>query len=110
MSIKTKNLLYLASGIITAVGALANMLNIEYSFYAFALGALGIILIRVTNLSDSSNIRIRRLYRIQAMGTILLIPAGYFMFRHNNAWVICLLLSAVFDLIVSYRMPKDENQ
>lgn len=107
MSTKIKDFTYLLSGIIAVGAAFANMIQIKYAPYAFALGVVGIIIIRITNLTHSENLRIRRLYKIQALGTILLLAAAYLMFINHNAWVICLLLSAVFDLIVSFRMPKE---
>lgn len=107
MTTKIKNLSYLLSGILLIVAAIAYILKNEYAIYVFAVGAIGIIYLRVTNLNHSDNFRIRRLNKILAFSTILLLATGYLMFIKHNAWAITLLLSAIFDLIVSYRMPKE---
>lgn len=108
MTTKTKDIIYFLSGIIVVAAAITHILNFPYATYAFAVGAVGIIYLRVTNLNSSENFRIRRLNKILAFSTILLIASGYLMFIKHNAWAVTLLLSAIFDLIVSYRMPKQQ--
>lgn len=105
---KYKNFLYPFFGLILIASTIAFILAVQYAPYAFAVGAAGIIFLRIRNLNHSDNFRIRRLNKIFAFSTVLLIATTYLMFINHRAWAITLILSAIFDLIVSLRMPKED--
>ncbi len=104
---KKLDYLHLISGVIVVASTIAYIANIPYATYSFCLGAIGMIVCKIIGTKKSDDIRIRRLQKIQAFGAMLLIGTAYLMFINHKAWVIPLVLSAAFDLIVSYRMPKE---
>ncbi len=109
MNQKTENYLYIVSGILTIISAILFIFIENKAVYPFAFGAAGMTFIKIKNLKYSTNFRIKRLQRIQAISTILLLATVYLMYKNENAWVVTLLLSAGIDLVVSYRMPSDNE-
>lgn len=109
MNSKKENFIYIVSGIITIISALLFVIIENKAVYPFALGAAGMTFIKIKQLKYSNNFRIKRLQRIQAISTILLLTTVYLMYKNENAWVVTLLLSAGIDLIVSYRMPAGKE-
>jgi len=108
MSQKTQSYIFILSGIIVIASTVAFMLDQQIAVYPFVVGAIGMLYIKIKNLSHSADFRIRRLQKVQAASAILLLGTAYLMYTHKTAWVLTLVLSAALDLIVSYRMPKEE--
>lgn len=107
---KAQKYILIISGIILVSGCIAYILKNELAVYMVGFGAIGLTIIKIKNLSYSVNFRIRRLQKISALSTILLLATVYLMYIQRKEWALTLLLSAIIDLIVSYRMPKDENE
>lgn len=90
------------------LSALAVMLGLQSAQYAFFGGTLLLILGRYLTLPRSDNFRVRRLNGILAVGAIFLIASCYLMYTGRNAWVVTLVIAAVFDFYTSFRYPKEE--
>jgi hypothetical protein len=110
MSVKIKNYLYLFFGIIVIVSIVAYIYYQQFALYTYAVGALGMTIIRVSNLSSDKESRIRRLNNIQALSSILLLGAAYLMYIKFYGWLIAIVLSAAIDLYVSFRMPSEKEK
>jgi uncharacterized membrane protein len=110
MSLKIKNALYLFFGIIVILSIVAFIYSWQFALYTYAAGALGMTIIKVTGLSSAKNSQVRRLNNIQALSAILLLGAAYLMYIKFYGWLIAIILSAVIDLYVSFRMPSAKDK
>ncbi len=106
---KTSGILYLIFGLIVVAGAILHIAEWALSPYLFSAGAAGLIVLKIKALksASSNHFRIRRLHNIQAFAAVLLVASAYLMFIGSNFWALTLILSAVFDLVVAFRMPEE---
>lgn len=109
MSAKTKNILYLFCGIVVIASIFAYIYAQQFALYSYAVGALGMVAIRVSDLSKSSDANVRRLNIIQAVSAVLMLGAAYLMYIKFYGWLIAIIISAVIDLYVSFRMPSEKK-
>ncbi|MDR3705913.1 MAG: hypothetical protein P4L28_08430 [Paludibacteraceae bacterium] len=110
MSLKIKNYLYLFFGIIVILSIVAFIYSQQFALYTYAAGALGMTILRVSSLSSAKDSRVRRLNNIQALSAILLLGAAYLMYIKFYGWLIAIVISAVIDLYVSFRMPSEKEK
>lgn len=106
---KTIDVIFLMAGVLLLAGALCEMLSVTYGWIVFSAGALTTVICRVMTNKSFDDFRLRRLQRIQFIAMLLLVFSAWLMYKDNNAWVITLILYALFDLIVAFRWPKSEN-
>src|SRR5665647_894263 len=97
--------IYLAGSAVTFMGAVAQLLEINYAPYIFSVGAALLIYIQIKNFidkgkADSSTMRFAR---IGLITSLLLALAAYFMFTASNLWVIAVLIYALSSLYHSFR-------
>ena len=114
MKEKIGNKIFIVGAILVLIGVIMHSfpLRIEghlIALYLFSAGALGVIIGRLTNFSKS-DFRVRRLYFQQFISTCLLVFSAYLLFKEDDKWIITLLIAAVIDLIVIFRMPKEEEK
>ncbi len=107
-TIKIQKIIFIISGILLIGGAILFLFNQNLAVIGFGLGTIGSLYVRIKNLTKSSDFRIKRLQKIQALSAILLLGTVYLMYIKSDAWIIALILSAIIDLIISYRMPNEE--
>lgn len=102
---KTQQIIFVSAGIITILGAIAQIADFQYAPYIFALGALLLIYSHFKNAlaANEDNFRMRRLSRIGFISSLLLIIACYLMFVGSNAWVVFLLIYAAVTFFLSFR-------
>ncbi len=110
-----KQYLYLVFGFIVVASTVAYIVlwktpYEQIAVYSYAVGAVGFVVARALNLTVGADKRIRRLRNIQLLASLLVLGAGYLMWKGSNAWAVALFLAAAFDLIVAYRMPKEEEK
>ena len=115
MNKSTQNLIFMCSGILLVASAAFHIFEqqqavakIAIAPYLFSVAAAGFVVIRILNPIKSDDFRIRRMQGMQAIGALLLIASAYFMFTGNNFWALTLIIASVIELVVSFRMPKDE--
>jgi hypothetical protein len=75
----------------------------QIGFYIFCAGAVLNSIFRYLLLPHSDNKKVRRLNTQQLFIVLLLLAAGYMMFKNTASWVIPLLICAVIDLWLSFR-------
>ena len=103
---KIASVLFACSAAVLLLGAILYNFTPVVAPFVFSVGVLGIIVARVLTAYSGNDFRMKRLYWILYVGTMMYIVTAYFMFMHNQNWVIALLISAVIELIVSLRIPK----
>ncbi|MGL5894544.1 MAG: hypothetical protein ACRCZM_08020 [Bacteroidales bacterium] len=79
----------------------------EATPYIFAVGAAGVAVSHLTNKYKGTNLRKKRLHGTLGLAGLILVLSSYFMFKGMSEWIICLLISAVLHLYVSFVMPSD---
>jgi hypothetical protein len=75
--------------------------------FVFSVGIIGIIVTRLRSPYMGNDFRVKRLYGMQNMATIVYIGVAYFMFIQSPIWVVLLLVAAIVETVVVLRMPKD---
>lgn len=84
-------------------------LLVHADVFVFAIGVVGMFLLKALSFKRASEFRMRRLQNIQILASILLLASAALMFLYpvRNYWAIALLVSALFELVVIFRMPKN---
>ena len=105
MQKKHSQILFISSGTLTIIGAIAQLFEIVYAPYLFSVGAFILIYIQAKYTYDNWNaeIRVQRLARNGLFASLLLAIAAYFMFTHSNLWVLGVLIYALSSLFTSFR-------
>lgn len=109
MKEKINQNLFIASAISVLISAALYISLPEIMKYIFAVGAAGMAISRLNLRYDTTNVRIKRLYRIQKVASLLIVGASYFMFKANNQWVLLLLIAAILELYTNTILSKLEQ-
>jgi len=97
-------LIFALAGILTIVGAIMQIVGIQFAPFVFALGAALFIYCQLKNLMNSDdNFRTRRLARLGFISALMLLISTYFMFVGSNIWVVFLLIYAVITFFLTFR-------
>lgn len=99
------HVIFFVGYICVIVGAIIQLLELQFAPYVFSLGAFLVIVFRFLTTNPSSDLRIKRLNRMSTISAILLLISVYLMFSGSNLWVLMLVIVAIFDLVISFRFP-----
>lgn len=103
--------LLFVGAILVLVGSAVYITRWVYSPYIYTIGACMVALAQISSPSPVKTFAVKRLYRQQIIGSLLLIVAGAFMFTtHGNEWIICLTIAAIIELYTSIRIPQEEKK
>ena len=81
----------------------------EFAPYVYMAGAAAFSYVQAMNGYKGNNIVIKRLYRQQLIGAILLVLTGVVMILfHRNEWIVCLTIAAFLELYTAFRIPQEE--
>ena len=83
--------------------------QIKIAPYLFSVGVVFLIVVRVVLPIDSSDFKTKRLNKIHAFATLVLVASAYGMFIHYYLWLAGLLISTILDLYISFRLPRKEQ-
>jgi energy-converting hydrogenase Eha subunit G len=97
---KIKNYLFYASGIALVAATVLYAIQWEYAPYLYAVASAGVALYYLTTPYKGENKRIRRLHGYLVFAGLLLVASSFFMFRKEQTWLLCLLISAALQLYV----------
>lgn len=117
-NIKSSNpisdILVLIGLLVMAVMALLPLLNInqEWMRWAFAAGAVIVLLARVLGIYRGPQLRIRRLHRILISSGILYCVSALMMFlsRGTNDWIAFLLAGIVMQAYASWMIDRESSK
>ncbi len=95
--------------ILILAGAILQFNKLSFAPFLLLIGAVMFAYVQVVhNRYDGANFIIKRLRRQQILGALLLIATGFMMiFLNNNEWILCLTISAVFELYTAFRIPAE---
>ena len=106
MDLKTYKILFAVAATFIVAGAILYDAFADNAPYVFSVGVAIILFVRAKTMYRGEDARIRRLYRILFVGTLLYVFAAYLMYIQSMYWVMALAVSAGIELIVVLRMPK----
>lgn len=109
MNKRLQNSSYVLGTLLLLVSAVLVMEHIRYGTYLFAIGASLVILNKLWNQYRGDDFRLRRMNRYQLFSAILLVGCSYLQFYDQNSWVVLLLIVAVMELFVSFRISAYEK-
>ena len=99
-------LLYIISFLAVLVATILYMFFPQVAPFVFSVGVVGIIVFRLRTLYAGSDFRVKRLYIMQNLATLLYISVAYFMFIQSDIWIFILLVAALVETMVVLRMPN----
>jgi len=109
------NKIFAAGAILVLIGAILPIFQIRLNDiliapFIFSLGVAGVLIGRYTQPIQGDDLRMKRLRFQQFISSCLLVVSAYFMFTEveDKKWVLTLLVAAVIDLIILFRMPKEK--
>jgi hypothetical protein len=102
-------LLYGVGYLLLMVGTILYFSEYKVAPYIFSIGVVCLIVVRVVLPIDQSDFRTKRLNKIHAFATLVLVASAYGMFIHHYLWLAGLLVSTILDLYISFRLPKKEK-
>jgi len=100
--------------LIMAVMALLPLLNInqEWMRWAFAAGAVIVLVARILGLYRGPSLRIKRLHRILISSGILYCASALMMFisQGTNDWIAFLLAGLIMQMYASWMIDRELNK
>jgi len=100
--------------LIMAVMALLPLLNINHMWmrWAFAAGALMVLVGRIIGIYKGPSLRVKRLHRILISSAILYCASALMMFisRGTNDWIAFLLAGLVMQMYASWMIEREEKK
>lgn len=109
MNKRLQSISYILGTLLLLVSAVLVMEHIRYGTYLFAIGASMVILNKLWNQYRGDDFRLKRMNRYQLFSAILLVGCSYLQFHDQNSWVVLLLIVAVLELFVSFRISAYEK-
>lgn len=83
--------------------------------YVFAAGAVVVLAVRLTEVYEGSNFRVRRLHSLEKVSALLYCVSAFLLFFYGNKlgggdWIAFLLAGAVIQIYTSFMIQHEENK
>ena len=108
------NILVLIGLLIMAVMALLPLLNFNYEWmrWAFAVGAVIVLVARVMGINKGASLRVRRLHLMLAVSALLYCASALMMFlsRGTNDWIAFLLAGLVMQIYSTWMIDRETQK
>jgi len=107
------NKIFITGATLVLIGAILPIFQIRLNDiliapFIFSLGVVGVLTGRYMQPLQGDDFRIKRLRFQQFIGSCLFVASAVLMFIEDKRWVLTLLIAAVIDLVILYRMPKEK--
>jgi len=107
------NKIFIIGAILVLTGAILPLFEIRLNGiliapFILSLGVVGVLIGKYMQPIQGDDFRVKRLRFQQFIGSCLFVAAAYLMFIEDKRWVLALLVAAVIDLIIIYRMPTEK--
>lgn len=99
------NILFIISHLLVIGGAVCYLSDFR-GMYIFGAGAVILTIVRFLSTTPSSDFRIQRFNRMQAISTTLLLATIYLMYKEFTSWGLTLTIAAIIDLVIAFRKPS----
>lgn len=106
MTQKQKNILYQTSCIFLIGGIIVFLFSETIGKYITLAGVVGYLTSLLMSPYQGKGLRGKRLTAIRFFAGILMAVSVFFMFRHENIWILLMFIAAIFNLYSSIMIPK----
>jgi signal transduction histidine kinase len=110
MNNKILTFLFVLGAILILVSSVLIMEHIPWGKYTFAIGVALYIMNRLRQNYTGTDFRLKRLNRFNFINSILLVLISYLQFKGINAWVVLLLIVAIVEMWISFRVAVYEKE
>ncbi|MDD3166529.1 MAG: hypothetical protein PHN20_03750 [Bacteroidales bacterium] len=100
---KNVSILFALGAVILLFSSVLVMEGVLWGKYAFALGGLLYLFSRYLMRYTGDDLRKRRLNRLYATTSILIVLAGWLQFKQDNSWILLLLVVALAEFYGNMR-------
>lgn len=100
------NMAHAIAMVTTLTGVILHILGISAGIYCMLAGAALLFFVRLYMRAKATDKKLMRLLSIMMFGATLLICSALMIYSGKRYWVIPLLVDAVVELYVSFRMEK----
>ena len=111
---RISDLLVLIGLLIMAVMALLPLLNLNYEWmrWAFAVGAVIVLVARVMGINKGPSLRVRRLHLMLAVSALLYCASALMMFlsRGTNDWIAFLLAGLFMQMYATWMIDRETEK
>lgn len=104
------SILFVFSYLLVVAGALCTIFGYSWSIYVFGVGAVVLTVVRFLTTPSTNDFRVRRLNRMQAISTVLLLATIYLMYKNYTSWGLPLTVAAIIDLVIAFRKPSQTDE
>ncbi len=102
---------FIVGAVMLLLGATMYVTGWHLSPYLYIVGATLIALAQFNTSLPKKTLVLKRLYRQQLFGALLLVLAGVFMVTtHGNEWIVCMSIGAILELYTAFRIPQEEEK
>lgn len=117
--VKYGNVIGTVGAILLFAGLVLQFIHRTEAPYVYSFGALLFALVQFLSAYEGTNVTLRRLYRQQQLGALVLLLTGGLMFLSGhyyagiyfrNEWIVGLAIAAVFELYTAFRIPQEEQK
>ena len=127
---KVENVIFLLGAVMMVAGAVANVFQVGWASYVFAMGVAAYVLMQFKQSYEGTSTTVMRLRQVVMVSDVLFILTSLLMFANNdnlfgfdaltyaqyihNNWVVTLLVGAVLQLYTYWRLgvelPKEQKK
>ena len=105
-----KNYLLYLFGTLLILAAVLYITRWSFVPYLYGIACVGTAAVFLFSPYKGDNFRLKRLNIQQAIAALMLPVSAYFMFRNQNEWIVCLLVSAVLQTYVIFVRDYEEKK
>ncbi len=99
----------LTGAVLTLVGVAVYITGWTYSPYLYLAGSVLFALAQIFLHPHSDDFVVRRLYRQQIIGALILVASAVMMLTlHDNEWLLALAVASFIELYTSFRISSVE--
>lgn len=103
---KIKTIFFQISAILILVAAVVHSFDTTVAKYMMLIGVSGFGATTFTTPYKGKSLRGKRLFNIMVFAVLLMVAATYLMFVDIDAWVILMLIAALFTLYATIMLSK----
>jgi hypothetical protein len=107
------NKIFIIGAILVLIGAILPIFQIRLNDiliapFVFSLGVVGVLIGKYMQPIQGDDSRMKRFRFQQFIVSCLFVASAYLMFTEDKRWVLTLLIAAIIDLVILFRMPKEK--
>jgi general stress protein CsbA len=105
-----KNYLLYLFGTLLILAAILYATRWVFIPYVYGIASVGTAVLFLLHPYKGNNFRLQRLNIQQAIAALMLPVSAYFMYRNQNEWIVCLLVSSILFTYVIFVRDHEEKK